>query len=95
MKLDGKSETLVRWMDRVACTIQFLSYCVHTNLITRVKSMCGELRHLLHKWHHQKKKKGRKQSSAVFKICGSQLRDSYECDLETQSQLLGWMRPSE
>ena len=92
MKPDGKSETLVRWMDRVACIIQFFSYCLPANLITRVQSAWGELRHLLHKWHHQKKEE--KQSSAVFKIRGSELRD-YLCDLETQNQLLGRMCPSE
>ena len=48
---------------------------------------------MLHKWHHQNKEE--KQSNAVFKICGSELRDSYECDLETQNQLLGRMCPSE
>lgn len=93
MKLGGKSETLVRWMDGMACVIEFFNYCVPANLITRVQSVWGELRHLLHKWHRQKKEE--KQSSAVFKTCGSELRDSYECDLETQNQPLGRMRSSE
>lgn len=60
VKLDGRSETLVRRMDRVACIIQFFSYCVPANLITRVQSVSGELRHLLHKWHRQKKEEKQK-----------------------------------
>lgn len=43
----------------------------------------------------KKKKKEEKQSSAVFKIHGSELRDSYQCDLETQKQLLAGVRPSD
>lgn len=92
VRLDGESETLVRWMDKVASIIQFFSYCVPAKLATTVQSVCGELRHLLHKCYDQKKKKI--QVVLCFKICGSKFRHSYDCDVETHNQLLVRKHPS-
>lgn len=66
MKLDGESETLVRWMDKVASIIQFFSYwgskCVGEN-----KKFATQILPL---------KKEENSSSAVFKICGLKFRHS-------------------
>lgn len=64
----------------MACIIQFFSYCVPANLTSRVQSGRGgqTIKIFATQMALQKKKKEEKQSSAVFKIHGSELRASYE-----------------